>query len=223
MVFILSSCEDPLGIENTLKSGEITLTAPELYPPRDMTYHSITLYWSEFKDTGFDRYEIYTSDYYFKKASLYLIIRDPKICFAPVENLPPNWDINVFIRVINKDGALADSKTLTFKTYSDIPSPVTNFNYKIMNNDTNIYEIYWDKYSDSKIAPFSRYEVHYSKEQYFQLTPETLRESITMPDHNFSLFDKNRLDKNTLYSFKVRIYNTLEKYSESSYLTIRTP
>jgi hypothetical protein len=223
ITFIFGSCEDPLKIDETLSTGESAVTVPDLYPPRDLTYHSVTLNWSQYNNNDFDRYELYYLSSFHFQYSLSMIIRDKKICYLPLTELLPGVDYYFYIRVINKAGNYADSKIINVHTFSDKPSPVTNFGYKKTPEDNNIIKLFWDKYKENDIVSFSRYEVYSSEEQYFQLSPETLRDKISMINNNYTFFDITKLNKNTIYSFKVRIYNILEKYAESDYLTFRTP
>jgi hypothetical protein len=210
-----------LGAGSLLKIEEIPVTAPKFLPARNLTYHSVDLFWTEYKGSDFDLYEIHYSKYYGENYKLYLIIKNVKICNLPITGLEEHQLYCFFIRVVDKKGNHIDSEIIYLTTFSTTPSPIAYINGVTYGG--NIYSINWEGYKDTNVLAFSRYETFLSTEQYFTPSKQNLLDTIPWIGYHHRDIDMTRLEKNTTYYFKVRTFNIFEKYAESAYLEFKTP
>jgi hypothetical protein len=228
LLFIFGSCDDPLKIDEDLQVSEIT--AVDMLPARNLTYCSVNLYWSEFAGDEFNRYEVYYAPINTGKYYRYLIVKDSKINYIKVSGLTPDRGYSFFIRTVTKDGSSADSKAVYYKTYSDIPSPISYINYQaheVYNKDTKLssmfYTISWSKYIDTFAVNFSRYTIYYWKYGDLGSQNPTVYGNIYYKNENYINLDLTSLKENTIYYFIIRTYNALSNFVESDYVSFTTP
>jgi hypothetical protein len=184
-----------------------------------ITINSIDLFWSEYKDDGFNCYEVYYGPQFTANYNLYSTIKNRHQVYITVSGLTPLTTYQFFVRTIDKEAHHADSKIITLTTLSDIPSLVYFDNIADSNILAHSIRISWNEYKDDYAVDFSRYELTYSTSKDFPDDNRTKKEIFYQRDPAFVVID---LTESTGYYFKIRTYNTLNKFSESSVLYLET-
>jgi hypothetical protein len=183
------------------------------------TITSFDVFWDESTSDNFDRYEIYYKEYFSVDFKLYISITNQKQIFTSISGLIPNTEYKIIVKTIDKNGNTWTSKELVQSTFSDVPSAftkivVTDFRYDMVT-------LAWSEYQDSYAVPFDRYEVHKGLKADFVCNDSTLCESIP----NIDVVERSvtGLKDKVGYYFKVRAYNKLGKFAESSPVYLHTP
>jgi hypothetical protein len=183
------------------------------------TINSIDLLWSKYDGGDFDRYEVYYKMQYAQDFLLYTTIKNERQIYLTVSGLEPNTAYLFYINTIDKSGNSTKSSVCQYETLSDVPSATTLYNVPDSNIQYSSIYLNWSQYNDEYAVPFSRYEIFCSKASNFPNTSVTKKIIINSRYANVVVNDLTEL---TTYYFKVRTYNSLEKYSESAVVSVRT-
>jgi hypothetical protein len=201
------------------------------YIPRlvSKSINSIDIFWDEAPMNNFQYYDIFYRESYVTEPKHYITISNKWEVYTSIVGLLPNTDYKIIIVTTDKSGNKYTSKELSERTYNDVPSNINVFradSYTIridqMTGDTTISSItfVWDKYSNSYAVPFSRYEIYMGTHREF-ICNDYNKIRIIGVDWNTEVIIYESLRIRQYYYFKLRTYNTLEKYSESAVLEFR--
>ena len=124
-------------------------------------------------------------------------------------------EYKVWCRVEDEKGAYDESDTITIKVVASGPSPV-NLIGAIDTSDTKV-TLVW---TQSDAEDFLKYEVHFSPQSGF--TPSSTTKAADIRSKTDTTYEVTGLSPSTDYYFKVLVYNTKEKYSESNELHVTT-
>jgi hypothetical protein len=177
------------------------------------TINSIDIFWTEASLSNFQYYEVFYREYYTAEPKKYITLNGKKQIYATITGLMPNIEYKIFVVTADKSGNRYASKELSVKTYTDMPSSILGFRVETENN--SFIRFVWTPYSDSYAVPFSRYEMYMDTVNNF-ICGDSNR--IITKDNYFAAqadFNISDLEWGKNYYFKLRTYNTLEKYSES--------
>jgi hypothetical protein len=214
MVLFIPACDESFDPE------DIT-TEIGLMPAVRITYHSVDIFWNEYDGEDFDRYEIYYKTLGEKEYKLYGAIKFSRQTFTTVYGLEPSTDYSVYLKAVNTKGSAYESKPLTFKTSSNVPSPVKIYPINEVDVSHSMIRIRWSSYIDEDIVDFDKYEIYCtsfspafvpSKEYFFASVNKMID----------TVIDVTNLLESTTYYFKVRSYNSLGYYAESEAQQMKT-
>jgi hypothetical protein len=192
---------------------------PEINKFGSATINSVDLFWSKYNDESFDRYEIYYGLQYTSEYDLYTIIKNKNQAYLTISGLKPKTTYQFYVRAINQEGKYADSKIVSLSTLSDIPSDVSFNNITDDHLSYHSITLSWSEYKDDFAVDFSRYEVYYSTSPSF---PDNYLTNKVIVKYRQPIVVISDLTELTDYYFKVRTYNTVEKFSQSDVIHLMT-
>jgi hypothetical protein len=183
--------------------------------------NSVDILWDETALADFQSYDIFYRENYPEEPNHhYISIPHKWQVFTSIVGLISNIEYKIYVVTNDKSGKKYKSQELSVKTYSDIPSPVTGFSI------TSFRDLGWNRASvictwneylnlDSYIVPFRQYSIYMGLDSNFICSDN----NIVATEYNSGNTEQlivilNYSDKQNYY-FKLRIYNTLGKYSES--------
>lgn len=210
VLIIFFSCEEP--------NDPPIIYNPEIPKVIGKSISSIDIFWNEADIDNFDRYEIYYKKYFEEEYKLYITIPNQKQVFVSVSGLTPDTEYKFYVKVYDKNGKYWITDIKSEKTFSDIPSTIKKFVVSDYGYDYILLQ--WSTYEDSYAVPFDRYEVFMGTTSNFPCNDSTrvLVNKLIYTDEGrvVGLSDKQG------YYFKLRVYNSLGKYRESSAIYART-
>jgi hypothetical protein len=177
------------------------------------TINSIDIFWDEAPLSNFQYYDIFYREFYVSEPKHHITIKDRKQLYTTITGLIPNIEYKIIVVTTDKSGNKYTSKELSERTYSDIPSPISLFRIDSENN--SLIRFVWTMYMDLYIVPFSRYEIYMDTVNNF-ICSDSNRVATVYNYFTAQInFDISDLVPEQNYYFKLRTYNTLEKYRES--------
>jgi hypothetical protein len=209
--FLFLSCEEP---DDPIVPYSYSI-------PRSVgkTINSIDIFWDEAPLNNFQYYEIFYREYYVTEPKNYITIMNKKQIYATISGLIPNIEYKISVVTTDKNGNKYASTELSEKTHSDIPSTPITFYYSQQND--SFLRFVWNQYSNSYAVPFSRYELYMDTVNNFTCSDSNrvvILNTLWASSIDFNVSD---LVKEQTYYFKLRTYNTLEKYSESVIISFK--
>jgi hypothetical protein len=195
-------CEDP---KEPLVSLDIAIVS------YSKTCYSIDLFWTEYQESDFMRYEIYIKEDSAKDYKLCSSVLSSREVYTTIPGLKAISTYQLYVRVITIKGNYIDTKISNITTFDDTPSPVVIGNIAVISSHT--ISIDWSGYLDTKAAKFDRYEVYYSRQPQFIPSDSTLIKKIY--DRSVTNWIIGNLKDKTTYYFIVRTYNIFGKFSQS--------
>jgi len=215
--FLFLSCEEP---DDPVISYD--------YIPRlvNKSPYSIDIFWDEAPLTNFQYYDVFYRESITTTTEPihYITIANKRQVYTSLVGLSPNTEYKIIIVTTDKNGNKYTSKELFERTYSDIPSIANIFKATSYTIGTDYWGVsyvstitfIWSEYANSYAIPFSRYEIYMDTVSNFTCSSSNKIRIIDYPwDTEIIIY--TRLDIGRYYYFKLRIYNTLEKYSESAF------
>ena len=177
------------------------------------TINSIDIFWNETSLIDFQYYEVFYREYYTPEPKKYITLNGKKQIYATITGLIPNIEYKISVVTIDKSGNSYGSKELSVKTCNDMPGSI--FGFRIESESNFLIKFVWAPYLDSYAVPFSRYELYMDTVSNFICSGYN---KVITENNYFSAqadFNISDLEWGKSYYFKLRTYNTLEKYSES--------
>lgn len=206
-----SSCEEPNDPALPYQPSESKVIGK--------TITSIDVFWPEATIDNFDRYDVYYKKYYESDYKLYMSITNQQQLYVSVSGLTPDMEYKIYINTVDKSGKILTSKELVEKTFSDIPSSFDIL--RVSNYSFSTATLLWSIYKDSYAVPFDRYELYMGSSSDFICNDST--RVLVYRNMDFIEGTVGNLKDKQSYYFKVRVYNTLEKFRESSPAYLKTP
>ena len=204
--FWFCSCEEP----------DDPIIPYDYSTPRSVgkTITSIDIFWDEAPINNFQSYDIFYREYYVSEPRQYISISSKNQIYTTLAGLVPDTEYKISIVTTDKSGKKYTSKELSEKTYSDVPGTI--YQFRIESESGSFIKFVWNIYENSYAVPFSRYEIYMDTVNNFICNNSN---KVVILYNYFSAqveFNVSDLVPGQIYYFKLRTYNTLEKYRESS-------
>jgi len=204
--FLFLSCEEP----------DDPVILYDYSMPRSVgkTINSIDIFWDEAPLNNFQYYDIFYREFYVSEPKHHITINDKKQLYTTITGLLTDTEYKIFIVTTDKRGNKYTSKELSEKTYSDVPGPI--YQFRIESESGSLIRFVWNIYENNYAVPFSRYEIYMDTVNNFICNNSN---KVVILYNYFSAqveFNVSDLVPGQIYYFKLRTYNTLEKYRESS-------